>query len=250
MKKYLGALVLLTVSTLAFGQQTATVEDGRKVLLHPDGKWEFVQPPATGDGDDLKEAGKALADRIIRGARAEADSLAAADGESTTDEGASVRRPTSSLSIGGRRLLAGGKTVINNENGGLATYVTVAKDGEKTLIMFWQESGDSHMSFFNWNWVGTVYLYLGNGEIISLTDRNMHGQNKIPNGKIDKYDMKSDLYQRFSGHYLTMSECQKLKRSNLARISYRTTEEEQSNIRLDVTENPDAISEQLLAIGR
>ena len=125
MKKYLGALVLLTISTLAFGQQTATMEDGRKVLLHPDGKWEFVQPPAT--GDDLKEAGEALADKIIRSARAEADSLAAADGESTTDEGASVRRPTSSISIGGRRLLAGGKTVINNENGGLATSVTVAK---------------------------------------------------------------------------------------------------------------------------
>lgn len=250
MKKYLGVLVLLTMSTLSFGQQTATMEDGRKVLLHSDGKWEFVQPPAADDVTDLQEAGKALADKVISSARAEADSLAAVNGESTTDEGTLVRRPTSSLSIGGRRMLAGGKTVINDENDGLTTSVTIAKDGDKTLIMFWQESDDYKMSSFNWNWVGTVYLYLENGEIISLTDRNRHGQNKIPNGKIDKYDMKSDLYQRFSGHYLTLSECQKLKRSNLTQITYRTTEEEQSNIRLNVTKNPDAISEQLMAIGR
>lgn len=246
MKRYLGALVLLTVNTLAFGQQTATMEDGRKVLLHPDGKWEFVQSPAADDGDDLKEAGKALADKIIRSARAEADSLVAADGESTTEES----RPTSSLSIGGRRLLAGVKTVINNENGGLTTSVTIAKDADKTLIIFWQESDDSKMSFFNWNWKGTVYLYLENGEIISLTDRNMHGQNRIPNGKIGEYESRSDLYQRFSGHYLTLAECQKLKRSNLAQISYRTTEEEQSSIHLSVTENSDTLREQLLAIRR
>ena len=146
--------------------------------------------------------------------------------------------------------MAGAKTVINSEDDDLVTSVTLAKDGERTLIMFWQESGDHKMSFFDWNWTGTVYLFLENGETISLTDRNMHGQNKIPNGKIGKYDRRSDLYQRFSGHYLTLAECQKLKRSNLTQVAYRTTEEEQSTIRLNVSENPNALREQLLAIRR
>lgn len=249
MKTYLIALVFLIPSMVAYGQQMATTDDGRKVLLHPDGKWEFIQSAVAEEAANLKAIGEAGADEMERLAdaiRDSADAKGIALGAYEQEE----NRPTSSVYIGGRRLLAGAKTVINSEDEDLVTSVTLAKDGDRTLIMFWQESGDNRMSFFNWNWTGTVYLFLENGETISLTDRNMHGQNKIPNGKIGKYDMKSDLYQRFSGHYLTMAECQKLKRSNLSQLAYRTTEEVRSTIRLNISENPDTLREQLLAIKR
>jgi hypothetical protein len=227
MNKYLLTLFAILSALTAFSQQTATTEDGKKVKLLPNGTWEYVVEKV----EDVEEP---------------------TTSETTTTEELQpqVRRHISSLYLGGKRLVAGDKITINSEDDDLVTSVTLAKDGDRTLIMFWQETGDHKMSFFDWHWTGTVYLFLENGESIALTDRNIHGLNKIPNGKAEKYDMKSDLYQRFSGHYLTLSECQQLKRSSIDRISYRTTEEEQSTIRLSVTENHDAIREQLLSIGR
>jgi hypothetical protein len=221
MKKYILALFAVMSSMTVFGQEIATTEEGKKVSLHPDGTWEYI----VSANEDAVET-------------------------TTTEEPqAEVHRPTSSVFLGGKRLLAGNKTIINSEDNSLITSVTLAKDGNQTLIMFWQESDDDRMSFFHWNWTGTVYLFLENGETISLTDRNMHGQNKIPNGKLGNYQTKYDVYQRFSGHYLTLSECQKLKRSNLIQVAYRTTEEEPT-IRLQVTENQNTLREQLLDIGR
>jgi hypothetical protein len=139
------------------------------------------------------------------------------------EEETTTYRPTSSVFMGGKKLIAGERTVVHSEEYGLTTSISIAKDGEKTLIIFWQESEDKDMNFFNWLWTGTVMLYLESGETISLTDRNMKGQNKITNGHTSSYGSKSDLYQRFSAYYLTPSECIKLKKSNLSQVAYKTT---------------------------
>jgi len=160
-------------------------------------------------------------------------------------------RPTSSVFFGGKKLTSGVKTTVHNNQFGFETSISVAKDGEKTIIIFWQETTSSQMNFFNWLWTGTVILYLENGETISLLDRNMKGQNKITNGQTSSYGTKSNLYQRFAAFYLTPSECIKLKKSNLSQVAYRTTDiSESGTTYLEITENNDTIREQLLAIKR
>lgn len=188
-------------------------------------------------------------------------------GNATTDDGKKVKlnsdgtweyveeantyRPTSSVFVGGKKLTAGKRTVVHTEEYGLTTSISIAKDGEKTLIIFWQESTDESMNFFNWLWTGTVMLYLESGETISLTDRNMKGQNIITNGHTSSYGSKSDLYQRFSTYYLTPAECLKLKKSKLSQVAYKTTSSsEEGTTYLEITDNNDTIKEQLLAIKR
>lgn len=188
-------------------------------------------------------------------------------GNATTDDGKKVKlnpdgtweyveetttyRPTSSVFVGGKKLISGVKTTVHNEGYGFETSISLAKDGEKTMIIFWQETTESQMNFFNWLWTGTVTLYLENGETISLVDRNMKGQNKITNGHTGFYGTKSDLYQRFASYYLTPAECIKLKKSNLSQIAYKTTDMSESGTTyLEITENNDTVKEQLLAIKR
>lgn len=187
-------------------------------------------------------------------------------GNATTDDGKKVKlnpngtweyvdeatyRPISSVFVGGKKLIAGERTVVHTKEHGLTTSISIAKDREKTLIIFWQESGDNSMNFFNWLWTGTVMLYLESGETISLTDRNMKGQNKIANGHTSSNGSKSDLYQRFAEYYLTPSECIKLKKSNLSQVAYKTTSSfEEGTTYLEITVNSDTIKEQLLSIKR
>jgi hypothetical protein len=160
-------------------------------------------------------------------------------------------RPTSSVFVGGKKLLAGERTVVHTERNGITTSISIAKDGDITMIIFWQESTNYQMNFFNWLWTGTVMLYLENGETISLMDRNMKGQNKISNGYTSPYGTKSDLFQRYSAHYLTPAECIKLKKSNLSQVAYRTTSSfDEGTTYLEITDNFDTIKEQLLAIKR
>ena len=204
---------LLTIFTIlatltAFGQGTATTDDGAKVNLNSDGTWEYFEEAITS-------------------------------------------RPTTSVFVGGKKLTSGEKTVVHTENYGLTTSISIAKDGEKTLIIFWQESTNKDMNFFNWLWTGTVILYSESGDAITLTDRNMKGQNKITNGHTSSYGSKSDLYQRFSAYYLTPAECIKLKRSNLSQVAYKTTSSfEEGTTYIEITDNNDTIKEQLLAIKK
>ncbi|AIZ62803.1 hypothetical protein PK28_02295 [Hymenobacter sp. DG25B] len=244
MKQYFITLITLLVAMTAFGQETATTEAGRKVTLHADGTWQYTSQIAM--ADSLEAAVNARAD-----ARADSMEAAADDIVETTEEVAEPEpyRPTGSVFMGGRRMTAGLKTTIHTENFGFTTSVTVARDGDKTLIIFWQDTEDSKMNFFNDKWEKSVYLYLKNGEAILLTDRGMHGQNKITEGKTREYGLKSDIYQRFSAHYLTLAECQKLKRSDLDKIAYHTSSEEGTTY-LEATENSNTLREQLLAIGR
>ena len=160
-------------------------------------------------------------------------------------------RPVSSVFVGGKKLTAGEKTVVHTEEYGLTTSISIAKESEKTLIIFWQETTEDKMNFFNELWTGTVVMYLENGETISLMDRNKKGQNKITNGHTSSYGSKSNLYQRFSAYYLTPNERLNLKQNNLSQIAYRTTSSfEEGTTYLEITENGDTIKEQLLAIKR
>ena len=162
--------------------------------------------------------------------------------------------PTSYVTVDGKRLVSGEKTQIHPSNDSfdeMTTFVTIAKENEKTMIIFWQESKNKHMNFFNEVWKGTVYIYLENGETIALVDRNKKGQNKIKNGQTSPYGYQSDLYQRFSAYYITPSECQKLKNSNVVQISYRTSSSfEEGTTFMQLTQNSDTFREQLLAIKR
>ena len=81
--------------------------------------------------------------------------------------------------MGGKPLVAGKTEIIHEEKYGMTTSVTIAKNEEKTIIIFWQTTSDQNMNFFNRLWTGKVLLYLENGETISLIDRNMKGQNII-----------------------------------------------------------------------
>lgn len=160
-------------------------------------------------------------------------------------------RTTSTVFVGGKKLISGEKTIIHQEKYGFTTSISVAKDGGKTRIIFWQETTDDKMNFFNELWKGTIILYLENGETISFIDRNMKGQNKITNGHTSKYGSKSDLYQRFASYYITPSECIKLKSSDLSQIAYKTTSSfETGTTYLEVSQNSNTIKEQLLAIKR
>ena len=190
-----------------------------------------------------------------------------AQGNATSDDGKKVKlnangtweyiedktndMPTSSVFVGGKKLTSGEKTVVHYEEYGLTTFISISKEGEKTMIIFWQETTDQNMNFFNELWKGTVILYLENEETISLTDRNINGQNKIANGYTSSYGSKSDLFQRFACYYLTPTECLKLKLNNLSQLAYKTTSSfETGTTYLEITTNHETIKEQLLAIKR
>ncbi len=159
---------------------------------------------------------------------------------------------TSTVHFNGKKLISGEMTWVCGEASfdDLKTLISVAKDGDKTIIIFWQETTYPHINYSNELWKGTVTLFLENGETISLLDRGLKGQNKIPNGYKSGFSTK-DLYQRWSAYYLTPAECSKLKRSRLSQIAHQTTEiSEHGTTYLIVTENNFTIKEQLLAIGR
>ena len=162
--------------------------------------------------------------------------------------------PTSYVSFNGKRLISGEKTQIHSSNESfdeMSTFVSIAKENEKTMIIFWQDFKNEHINFFNEVWTETVYIYLENGETISLVDRNKNGQNKIKNGHTSSYGYQTDLYQRFSAYYITPSECQKLKDSNVVKIAYRTSSKfETGTTYMELTQNNDTFREQLLAINR
>jgi hypothetical protein len=146
--------------------------------------------------------------------------------------------------MGTDRLKAGFAETIHTESYGAETSLQLAKKGNQTMIIFWQEQTSD---FNNWLWTGSVILYLENGETIKLLDRNMKGQNTIKDGHESKsgygeysFTTKSDLYQRYSAYYLTASECKQLEQSNISAISYQTTapfENGRQNIRISMNAN-------------
>jgi hypothetical protein len=157
----------------------------------------------------------------------------------------------SSVFFGGRKLTSGVRTSVAKESNGLETSISIAKDAEKTMIIFWQETTDFKMNFFNELWEGTVIMYLENGETISLVDRGIKGQNTINDGFETSYGGKLKLYQRYSAYYLTPSECIKLKKSSLSQIAYSINSGfDKGAIFMQVTQNFYTIRDQLFAINR
>lgn len=213
MKNYI--LFILTMITLSATCQTfGTTDDGKKVKLNADGTWEYLL--------DAKD-----------------ESL-----------------ETSNVYIGEKMLISGVREFVhqgdNSYSNGKAidTYISIAKDDSKTLIIFWQETSDCFF-FPSTTWTGNVILYLENGQTISLIDRNLNGHNKIQNGARTNYGSTTDLCQRFAAFYLTSSECLKLKSSNLSRISYKLTDPfQQGTIFMDIQSSGNTIMTQLKAIGR
>jgi hypothetical protein len=212
-------IFVFSILTELKSQTHAVTAEGKEVLLKEDGTWEYNSEP-----------------KIIQ--------------------------QTSSVYIKGKKLISGEKTLVYtgdlglahpeyklDTDGGINTSISIAKDKDKILIIFWQESTDDSFYFEKSTWNGTVIVYLENGETITLTDRNIKGLNRIPNGyKSPKHYIK-DLYQRYSVHYLTKKECLKLKKSKVVNISYSTNSEgENGSILLDLNENYETIKEQLLAL--
>lgn len=216
MRKLLASiLILLFVS--GNGQNYATADNGKRVKLNNDKTWEYIE-------------------------------------ESVQNE------KTSYIFIDGKKFLSGVTKCIHPASESsdhrikigydINTYVTIAKDGTKTMILFWQKTVDC-LTFSHYIWQGSVFLYLENGETIKLIDRGMKGHNKIKNGYISKFGSTKDLCERYAAFYLTFSECQKLKKSNLARVAYQTNNPfETGTIYLNVQKNFATIKQQLSAIGR
>lgn len=210
MKEIVTALILLFTISL-YGQEYARTDNGKRVKLNNDGTWEFVQ-----------ESSSSL--------------------------------QTSHIFIDGNKLISGVTEYIHTGNGiqgdDIKTSLTIAKKGEKTMIIFWQETSDCNI-FPHFSWEGNVVLYLENSETVKLIDRGMKGHNKIENGYKASYGSNYDLCQRYAAFYLTYAECQKLKESDLSRVSYQLDDAFGSGTNyMTVQENASTIKNQLSVIGR
>ena len=210
MKVILTALIFLMTISLS-GQEYASTDSGKRVKLNNDGTWEYVQ-----------ESSSSL--------------------------------QTSHIFIDGEKLISGVTEYIHTGNGiqgdDIKTSVTIAKEGEKTMIIFWQETSDCHI-FPHSSWEGNVVLYLENSETIKLIDRGIKGHNKIENGYKPAYGSNYDLCQRYAAFYLTYEECQKLKKSNLSRVAYQLDDAFETGTNyMTVQENASTLKTQLSVIGK
>lgn len=113
----------------------------------------------------------------------------------------------------------------------------VDKNG-RAMIVFIEKCNET-VRFFDLHWSGNVYLYLNNDERILLLDRNITG--------IEESD--GDIF-RYSGHYLSGPECDKLRRYNIIRLQYTVEDNPQSKtFSKRVTIGSTAIKESLWALG-
>ncbi|MBC8147505.1 MAG: hypothetical protein H8E98_05920 [Bacteroidetes bacterium] len=209
--KGLFILFSIFIVSLVNGQEYAITDDGKRVKLNDDGTWESIQKPSQVNN-------------------------------------------TTYIFIDGRKLVSGEKTSIHTAEDfayDTETYITVAKEREKTIIVFWQESLDQQL---NSPWTGNVILYLDNNETIKLIDRGIKGNNKIK-GSFSRYNglvKHSTIHQIYSAYYLTDSECNQLKQSNLSQISYQLYGffGLGETIYMSIFRNSDTIKQQLYSIGR
>lgn len=136
-----------------------------------------------------------------------------------TWEYAKEHQPASNfIFVGDKRCLAGQAEEVHCDNR-FRTSISIAKNERDVIIVFWQNTSDDQMNFFNWLWEGDVILYLENGEAIRLIDRGMSGQNILDESDVEH----GERYQRFAAFYLTKSECELLKANALDSFSYSTS---------------------------
>lgn len=194
MKLYL-ILFLFLISNKLFSQIRGTTENGENVILYSNGTWEYK--------------------------------------ESNNSEYAE----NNYIFLNDKRLVAGQTEIINTNSCvplDCSISVTIAKDGGKTFIIFWQEVVFIPLKLWN----GNVKLYLADNSIITLIDRNIKGENKL----------SGDINQTFAAYNLSSSDIIKLKKSNLSRVTY--TDDDKSTIVIEVNENSETVINQLYQINR
>ena len=158
----------------------------------------------------------------------------------------SQNNETSHIIIDGKRLVSGIKTVITSEpliqlNTDLAVSISVAKDETHTIIVFWNETRLN----FPEPWTGNITLYLENEENVILSDQGMRGRNKLEGGP------GLNQYQTYNAYYLSPADCAKLRRNKIDIVSFRSSGlNDDATHNIYVNNNKDAITKQLIAIGK
>jgi len=140
---------------------------------------------------------------------------------------------------------------VNTDKSGITieTRIAVEKEGEKTKIVFWQETENGFI-FKGVNWKGDVSLTLDNGETLVLKDANMKGHSIQLGGYVGGFYVP-DLYQRFAAFYLTDGECSLLKQHSIRFITYWLDDKYDKHIQyLDLRGKSEALKSQLIAIGK
>lgn len=158
-----------------------------------------------------------------------------------------------SVFLNGKKWLSTDNIIVHKEEDrfseGMVTSVSFAKNGNQTMMIFWQQTSDKSMNFFNRLWIGKVVLYLAGDNVITLLDRDIKGQSIIKQNKKNTLGLNFDnnLYQRYSGYYLTKEECDLLSKNSLEHVVYRTTStfEKGDNI-IEIGENQQVIKNQIL----
>jgi hypothetical protein len=209
--KYFAFIILyisLALTPFASLSQTkAVTENGKDIIIYSDGTWEYQKT--------IKES------------------------------------KTNYIFLNDKQLEAGEKTPIHGAYKNLlsesytyddeVTYLQIAKDDQKTLMIFWQEK-----KFFPvYTWQGTVKIYLEDNSIITLYDRGLNGKNTIKGSS-----MGDDLNRSFNIYYLSVQDRQKLKNSDIAKVVYADDEGRDGTQILNLSINADTAKKQLYSLGR
>ena len=139
-----------------------------------------------------------------------------------------LRLNKSSLSyiyMGQEKLMSGERELVfEGQFNSTMTYIQLAKKEKQKVIIFWEESD---FQFQEGLWTNDALLFLEDGNTIKLIDRNIKGTNIIKDGHVEEtptgFSIKQDLHQRYILFYLSISDCEKLKKSDISSISYIET---------------------------
>ncbi len=127
--------------------------------------------------------------------------------------------------MGQEKLMSGERELVfEGQFNSTMTYIQLAKKEKQKVIIFWEESD---FQFQEGLWTNDALLFLEDGNTIKLIDRNIKGTNIIKDGHVEEtltgFSIKQDLHQRYILFYLSISDCEKLKKSDISSISYIET---------------------------
>lgn len=219
-------LSIIFTFSISYGQNYATTDKGERIVINTDGTWKPIKELSS-----------------WKQVESYTDSVGATKETKPWEDYASA---TSYIHIENRKLISGIREYVHKgkfDDQNILTSISIAKEGDKTLFVIWQETEDC-FAFQNENFQGNVILYLRDNNAIKLIDREMNGQSKKPGGS----DNGEELCQRFAIFYLTQSECAMLKSSDIFQISYHTNQG--NNVVIELDKNTETAKTQLIAIGR
>ena len=127
--------------------------------------------------------------------------------------------------MGQEKLMSGERELVfEGQFNSTMTYIQLAKKEKQKVIIFWEESD---FQFQEGLWTNDALLFLEDGNTIKLIDRNIKGTNIIKDAHVEEtltgFSIKQDLHQRYILFYLSISDCEKLKKSDISSISYIET---------------------------